>query len=107
MHRGVTAITKTAATLVSGLSRGRRSWPSIQIGKVSCCPAVKVVTRACDELESDIADLLEALGEKVDTYATSAWQQIAMLCGVGAALSSVMNNIGALAIVMPSTLMPA
>ncbi len=37
-------ITKTATTLVTGRWRGRTSWLKIQIGSVSCWPAVKVVT---------------------------------------------------------------
>ena len=44
MGMKVTTMTMSATTLVTGRSRGRVSWLKIQIGSVSCCPAVKVVT---------------------------------------------------------------
>src|SRR3972149_1565938 len=40
----VMAMTNKATTLVTGRWRGLVSWLNIQIGSVSCCPAVKVVT---------------------------------------------------------------
>ena len=78
----VTAITTTATTLVTGRWRGRPSWLSIQIGRVFCWPAVKVVTMSSSkrqgegehaagqqrggELRQDhVAEGLEAVGAEV------------------------------------------
>lgn len=45
--------------------------------------------------------VVQALGEKVEVIAAFEWQRITMLCAVGATFSAFMNNVGALAIVMP------
>jgi len=45
--------------------------------------------------------VVQALGDRVGGLATTPWQQSAVLCGVGAMLSAFMNNVGALAIMMP------
>src|SRR3989304_5667030 len=44
MGMKVPAMTKRAAILVTGRCRGLVSWLKIQMGSVSCCPAVNVVT---------------------------------------------------------------
>ncbi|MBL8701227.1 MAG: SLC13 family permease [Alphaproteobacteria bacterium] len=45
--------------------------------------------------------VVQALGERVEAVAVEPWQRIALLCTVGATLSAFMNNVGALAVVMP------
>src|SRR6516162_3445105 len=67
-------MTKTAATFVRGRSRGRKSWLSIQIGRVSCCPAVKVVTITSSKLRAKAS--MPPANRAVATFGSTTWRNV-------------------------------
>ncbi len=92
----IVAMLALLACVACGLVEADKAFLGFGNAAVITVAAILVLSQALVR-----SGVVQALGEKVDVIAKLEWQRIAMLCGVGATISAFMNNVGALAIVMP------
>lgn len=92
----IVAMASLMACVVVGLIKPDEAFSGFGNPAVITVAAVLVLSHALAR-----SGAVELAGEKIGKFATSPSRNLILLCTVGAALSAFMNNVGALAIMMP------
>ncbi|BBK33183.1 di/tricarboxylate transporter [Stella humosa] len=92
----IVALTALAACVVAGLVEPDKAFAGFGNAAVITVAAVLVLSQALAR-----SGVVALVGQRIDRIVSTPMQQTALLCIVGAALSAFMNNVGALAIMMP------
>ncbi len=92
----IVALAALAACVLAGLVKADEAFAGFGNAAVITVAAVLVLSHAL--ARSGVVGLV---GERIDRIVATPTQQTALLCLVGATLSAFMNNVGALAIMMP------